>query len=95
MQKEEVAAPVKEEAAPKAETHRPITGHVISAPMPGRVIAIKVKEGDVVKRNQEMLVLEAMKMENSILSDYPGTIKQILVSEGDAVAADAPLFELE
>lgn len=95
MQKEEVAAPVKEETAPKAETHRPITGHVISAPMPGRVIAIKVKEGDVVKRNQEMLVLEAMKMENSILSDYPGTIKQILVSEGDAVAADAPLFELE
>ena len=63
--------------------------------MPGRVIAIKVKEGDVVKRNQEMLVLEAMKMENSILSDYPGAIKQILVSEGDAVAADAPLFELE
>ena len=83
MQKEEAAAPAKEEVAPKVETHRPITGHVISAPMPGRVIAIKVKEGDVVKRNQEMLVLEAMKMENSILSDYPGTIKQILVSEGD------------
>lgn len=95
MQKEEAAAPAKEEVAPKVETHRPITGHVISAPMPGRVIAIKVKEGDVVKRNQEMLVLEAMKMENSILSDYPGTIKQILVSEGDAVAADAPLFEVE
>lgn len=95
VQKEEAAAPVKEEAAPKAETHRPITGHVISAPMPGRVISIKVKEGDVVKCNQEMLVLEAMKMENSILSDYPGTIKQILVSEGEAVAADAPLFELE
>lgn len=88
-------APKAEEAAPKAAAHRPITGHVITAPMPGRVITIKVKEGDTVKRNQEMLVLEAMKMENSILSDYPGTVKQILVAEGEAVAADAPLFEIE
>ena len=83
-----------EEAAPVAKK-QPITGHVISAPMPGRVLSFKVKPGDTVKRNQELLVLEAMKMENSIMADKPGVIKQLLASEGESVGADAPLVEME
>ncbi len=88
------AAKQPEEAAPVAKK-QPITGHVITAPMPGRVLSVKVKPGDTVKRNQELLVLEAMKMENSIMADKPGVIKQILVGEGESVGADAPLVEIE
>ena len=88
------AAKQPEEAAP-VEKKQPITGHVITAPMPGRVLSVKVKPGDTVKRNQELLVLEAMKMENSIMADKPGVIKQILVGEGESVGADAPLVEFE
>lgn len=88
--------PAEEAKASEGSVKRmPITGHVISSPMPGRVLAIKVKVGDAVNRNQELMVLEAMKMENSIMSDFKGKVKQILVADGDAVAADAPLFELE
>ena len=88
------AAKQPEEAVPVAKK-QPITGHVISAPMPGRVLSFKVKPGDTVKRNQELLVLEAMKMENSIMADKPGVIKQLLASEGESVGADAPLVEME
>ena len=67
----------------------------MTAPLPGKVIALKVKVGDKVKAGQEVVILEAMKMENSITSDVAGTIKQILVQEGDNVATDAILVEVE
>jgi pyruvate carboxylase subunit B len=51
-----------------------------------------VKEGDTVKAGDEVVVLEAMKMENSINTDYAGTVLQILVAEGDNVATDATLL---
>lgn len=72
-----------------------ITGNTVCAPLPGRVIEMKVKVGDVIKANQEVVILEAMKMENSITSNYAGTVKQILVKEGDTVATDAVLIEVE
>ncbi|MGM9760149.1 MAG: biotin/lipoyl-containing protein [Parabacteroides sp.] len=84
----------KAEKKEARQTAQPITGHVVSAPMPGRILAVKVKVGDTVKRNQELFVLEAMKMENSIMADMNGTVKQILVNEGDSVGADAALIEL-
>ena len=74
---------------------RQITGHKVTAPLPGKIIALKVKVGDKVKAGQEVVILEAMKMENSITSDVAGTIKQILVQEGDNVATDAILVEVE
>ncbi len=74
---------------------QPITGNTVNAPLPGRVIAIAVKVGDRVKADQEVLTLEAMKMENSITTDYAGTVKQILVSEGETVPTDAVLIEIE
>ena len=86
-------APIAAAAEPAAK--RPVTGKVISAPLPGKVIAIKVKAGDKVSAGQEVAVLEAMKMENSISSDYAGTVKQVLVSEGENVATDAQLIEIE
>lgn len=79
----------------KVVKYQPVTGHVITSPMPGKILSIKVKVGDAINRNQDLLVLEAMKMENSIMSDYKGVVKQLLVAEGDIVAADAQLVELE
>ena len=74
---------------------QPITGNVVEAPLPGRVIEILVKVGDEVKIGQPVVILEAMKMENSITSNYHGKVKQILVSSGEAVAANAALVEIE
>ena len=65
------------------------------APLPGRIIELKVKVGDAVKAGQEVAVLEAMKMENAITSDFAGTVKQILVRQGQTVATDAVLMEIE
>ena len=88
-------APAKAEAAPAAESKaQPITGHTIVAPLPGKVIEFKVKVGDAVAVGQEVAVLEAMKMENSITSDAAGYVKQILVVAGENVATDAVLIEL-
>ena len=72
----------------------PITGDVIAAPMPGKILKLMVKPGDSVKRGQEVLLLEAMKMENSIQSAYDGVVKQVLVQEGENVAVDAPMIEI-
>ena len=90
-----VEAAATEEKAVAAPAAQPITGHTVNAPLPGRVVELKVKVGDTVKAGQEVLVLEAMKMENSITTDYAGTVKQILVHEGDNVPTDAMLIEVE
>ena len=86
-----------EEAAPAVEEKKsqPITGNTILAPLPGRVVAIKVAVGDEVKGGQEVVILEAMKMENSSESDYKGKVKQILVAEGDSVQTNSILIEVE
>ena len=54
-----------------------------------------VKAGDKVKAGQDVFILEAMKMENNISSDYDGVVKRLLVETGTAVANDAPVVELE
>jgi pyruvate carboxylase subunit B len=88
-------APAKEEAAAPAEPKaQPITGHTIVAPLPGKVIEFKVKVGDAVALGQEVALLEAMKMENSITADAAGYVKQLLVVPGENVATDAILIEL-
>lgn len=57
----------------------------IHAPMPGSVISIRVKEGDHVKVGSTIVVLEAMKMQNEILSNIEGVVREIRVSEGELV----------
>ncbi|MDR2413598.1 MAG: carboxylase [Odoribacteraceae bacterium] len=73
----------------------PITGKTIESPMPGVILQVLVKPGDAVKCGQEILVLEAMKMENSISSDYTGIVKRILAPVGSNVAAGEKLVEIE
>ena len=73
----------------------PISGPTVNAPMPGSILRFTVKPGDKVAKGQTVVILEAMKMENSIASDYAGTVKRLLVKEGSNVAADTPMVEIE
>ena len=69
--------------------HKTQTGEgIIHPPMPGRVISIKVKEGDSVKMGSPILVLEAMKMQNEVVSNVDGVVHEIRVSEGDLVESE-------
>lgn len=79
----------------EVQKEEPITGKVVEAPMPGNIFKILVKPGDVVSKGQNVLVLEAMKMENNIISDYAGKVKRILTQEGKSVTAGAKLIEIE
>ena len=72
-----------------------ITGPTLNAPMGGTVIELLVKPGDVVKRGQEVIVYEAMKMQNNIESEMEGVVKRILVKPGEVISTDQPLIEFE
>ena len=63
--------------------------------MPGKVIKIKVKEGDEVKKGDTLLILEAMKMENEIKSGLEGVVKTIHCKEGQALDSGVLMMELE
>ncbi len=67
----------------------------IIAPMPGTIVKILVKEGDEVLDGQDVLMLEAMKMENPIPVNGSGTVKEIKVSVGDTVAAEQLMVVIE
>ena len=71
-----------------------ITGNVISSPMPGNVFKILVKEGDIVRKNSVVIILEAMKMENEINSPYSGKIKRVFVKTNDRVMEDDVMIEI-
>lgn len=70
-------------------------GNFIRSPMPGRVISIMVRPGERVSVGQEVCVVEAMKMEQSIRSPQNGVIKEIRVQPMDSVRTNDPLMELE
>ena len=82
-------------AAPAPKPAARITGNTVLAPLPGRVIDVLVKVGDEVKAGQEVVILEAMKMENAIETDYAGKVKQVLVESGQTVQTDTVLLEIE
>jgi biotin carboxyl carrier protein len=68
--------------------------HIV-APMPGKVIRLLVKQGDVVKAGQGLLVVEAMKMQNEIRSPKSGKIEKLFAIEGQAVNAGEVLLSVE
>ena len=67
----------------------------VKSPLPGVILDIKVKEGDVVKKGQTVIILEAMKMENSINADRDGKIVSIKVSKGESVLEGTDLIIIE
>ncbi|GAB2761958.1 MULTISPECIES: biotin/lipoyl-containing protein [Bacteria] len=69
-------------------------GFPVFAPLPGNILQLKVREGDTVKKGDELLVLEAMKMENHVLADEAGTVKDIRVKAGDSVLQNDILMSI-
>lgn len=72
---------VKREEAPQAVSG----GLAVSAPMPGKILRVNVKEGETVSKGDLLLILEAMKMENEIFAPSSGVVKRVAVSPGDSV----------
>lgn len=97
-----VSAPAAPKAAPKAAAApaaKPAAtgtaGSVkINAPMPGKIVDVKVKVGDAVKKGQTVLVLEAMKMENEICAPQDGTVATVECSVGDSVETGKVLVSM-
>ncbi|TGX81713.1 biotin/lipoyl-binding protein [Palleniella muris] len=82
-------------AAPKAEHEGPNLQDALKAPLPGTIIDVLVKEGDEVKENQPLVILEAMKMNNNLVAERDGKVAQILVEAGEAVMENTPLVAFE
>lgn len=93
------AAPAVKAAAPApaaAPAIKAAQGNVsVTAPMPGKVLAVKVNVGDSVQSGTPVLVLEAMKMENDIVAPKDGKVVAINVKVGDSVESGAVLVSLE
>ena len=84
------AAPVA--AAPAAAPAAGLAaGEVVKSPMPGNVLKINVTPGQKVNEGDVLIILEAMKMENEVVSTKTGTVAQIVVEKGAVVETDSPL----
>ena len=91
------AAPKTDNGAPVVQ--RPVGGTTgkkdgVKSPLPGVILDIRVKEGDTVKKGQTVIILEAMKMENSVVAPEDGTVANIAVAIGDSFEAGATLASL-
>lgn len=86
-----VAAPAVPAPAPTPATAAG-TVHQVAAPMPGKVIMVKVNTGEAVKKGQELLIVEAMKMHNPILSPADGVVQSVGVKAGDPVQTGMALI---
>jgi biotin carboxyl carrier protein len=85
---------VRPAAIPATDTHPSVaktsspgaaTTGAIKSPLPGTILDVHVRPGDIVKRGQKLIVLEAMKMENNIDSDKEGKVIELKVQRGDSV----------
>ena len=68
---------------------------IVSVPMPGKIIAVLVNEGDKVEKGQGLVIVEAMKMENEVRSPIAGEVKEIKVRPGETTEGGAPLLIVE
>uniref|UniRef100_A0A7V0Z687 Biotin/lipoyl-binding protein n=1 Tax=candidate division WOR-3 bacterium TaxID=2052148 RepID=A0A7V0Z687_UNCW3 len=68
---------------------------IVTAPMPGLVIEVEVKEGESVKKGQGLLIIEAMKMQNEFKSPRDGIVKKIMVQKGQTVNSKDTLIIIE
>ncbi len=85
---------VMKEPHKKIEKKEGSTRLAIKAPLPGIIIELAVKEGDIVKKGQKLAVMEAMKMENEIKAEKDGEIVSVKISQGQSVLQDEVLIEI-
>ena len=90
-----VAAPAPAPAAPAPAAKSAGAGSIkVASPMPGKILDVKAKVGDAVKKGQVILILEAMKMENEVVAPEDGTVASIDVASGATVEAGDTLATL-
>lgn len=90
-----VAAPAPAPAAPAPAAKSAGAGSIkVASPMPGKILDVKAKVGDAVKKGQVILILEAMKMENEVVAPEDGTVASIDVAAGATVEAGDTLATL-
>ncbi len=99
--KPKVAAPAAVSAAPAAPTASPApaagaagAGSAVKSPLPGTITSVNVKVGDTVAVGDTLVVLEAMKMQNNIESEYAGTVTAVNVAPGDVVMEGGVLLSI-
>ena len=83
------AAPAPVAAAPAGDGER------VAAPMPGNILSVNVAAGDTVKKGQILMILEAMKMENEIMSPCDGKVTSVAVAKGAAVESGTLLCTIQ
>ena len=81
-------------AAPAPKAAAPAGATTVEAPMPGKILNIKVSEGQAGKFGEVVVIMEAMKMETEIVAPADGTVSKILVKAGDSVDTGAALVAL-
>jgi 3-methylcrotonyl-CoA carboxylase alpha subunit len=89
-----LAYALQEESETRRSAHRHAPGG-LEAPMPGKVIKVNVEPGQLVARGAEILVIEAMKMENAIRAPRDGRVKSVAARVGETVSPGVVLVELE
>jgi biotin carboxyl carrier protein len=90
----EVKHPLEKLLQSAQAAHQTSLGETVAAPMPGLVVALKVKPGDVVSAGQAVAVVEAMKMQNELAARHGGVVREILVAERASVSAGQALVRL-
>ncbi|HPR58310.1 MAG TPA: acetyl-CoA carboxylase biotin carboxyl carrier protein subunit [Bacteroidales bacterium] len=92
---------VRQEVEIKRQDHKikktitKTAGFEVKCPLPGNILQVFVKNGDIVKLGDKLLMYEAMKMENTILAERDGTIKNLKVQSGSSVLQGETLMEIE
>jgi len=87
--------PGRAAAPPRTGRTQPAGGERVDAPLPGTVVSVPVQPEQSVKAGQTLAVLEAMKMQNEIVSPRDGRVREVLVKKGDTVAVGDALVTLE
>ena len=91
----EVRHPLEKMLQVVGQTARASAGETVVAPMPGLVVALRVRRGDSVAPGQAVAVVEAMKMQNELVSRLGGVVTEVLIAERTSVSAGQPLVRLK
>ena len=89
-----VRTAIKQPVKPDIHKREGGSAHPILAPLPGAILKLEVGKGDIVKKGQLLLIMEAMKMENRVLADRAGVVENIRVQQGDSVLQGDIIMEI-